>query len=94
MSPLPLPLILFSYIGVFVFLQGIDAEGVKRFTDFPLSSRTLAGLRTASYVTPTKIQTDALARALEVCIGLGAGSGAERTRKQKESQPLKETAGS
>eukprot|EP00042_Codosiga_hollandica_P056011 m.797141 g.797141 ORF g.797141 m.797141 type:complete len:894 (-) comp59253_c0_seq5:392-3073(-) len=58
--------------------QGIDASTITKFSSLPLSAATLRGLTDSGFVTPTHIQTDALARALEGKDVLGAaktGSG-------------------
>ncbi|XP_075975722.1 putative ATP-dependent RNA helicase DDX10 [Anticarsia gemmatalis] len=64
------------------FLQAqydkINPDNIKTFKDFPLSQRTLKGLKENNYVTPTEIQKQAIGYALQGKDILGAaktGSG-------------------
>ncbi|OWF42749.1 ATP-dependent RNA helicase DDX10 [Mizuhopecten yessoensis] len=56
----------------------IDSSSVEKFTDIPLSKRTLQGLELGKYETPTEIQKEAIGLALQGNDILGAaktGSG-------------------
>lgn len=56
----------------------IDANKITSFEDFPISGRTLEGLRDANYQTPTEIQRESIGIALKGYDLLGAaqtGSG-------------------
>lgn len=56
----------------------INADAIKKFSDFPLSKNTLLGLKNGKYFQPTEIQRQAIAAALRGADVLGAaktGSG-------------------
>ncbi|KAK7503055.1 hypothetical protein BaRGS_00005681, partial [Batillaria attramentaria] len=58
--------------------DGVDSSKVSEFADFPLSKKTLDGLKGAKYSTPTEIQRESLMLALQGKDILGAaktGSG-------------------
>ncbi|XP_025098534.1 probable ATP-dependent RNA helicase DDX10 [Pomacea canaliculata] len=58
--------------------EGIVSSKIKSFTDFPLSRRTLDGLKNAKYEVPTEIQRECIGLALQNRDVLGAsktGSG-------------------
>ncbi|XP_013139367.1 PREDICTED: probable ATP-dependent RNA helicase DDX10 [Papilio polytes] len=68
--------------GAIQYLQAqydkINPDAVKTFKDFPLSQKTLKGLKDNNYVTPTEIQRQAIGYALQGKDILGAaktGSG-------------------
>jgi ATP-dependent RNA helicase DDX10/DBP4 len=55
-----------------------DPSKIEKFTDFPLSQRTLQGLEKANYKVPTEIQRESIGIALKGYDLLGAaktGSG-------------------
>lgn len=63
---------------MYFFLIKIDSNKIKTFEDFPLSKRTLDGLKKANYTIPTEIQRESIGLALKGYDVLGAaktGSG-------------------
>uniref|UniRef100_H2YIB7 ATP-dependent RNA helicase n=1 Tax=Ciona savignyi TaxID=51511 RepID=H2YIB7_CIOSA len=61
-----------------ISLDGFDPTKVEKFEDFPLTSRTKAGLRKGNFVTPTAIQRAAINPGLtgkDVLGGAKTGSG-------------------
>lgn len=63
---------------LFLTFQQIDASKVNSFKDFPLSQKTLKGLKESGYMKPTEIQKESIGYSLQGLDILGAaktGSG-------------------
>lgn len=59
-------------------LESLDTDTIRRFSDFPLSEKTLKGLTESKYIQPTPVQRLSLGSALQGKDILGAaitGSG-------------------